>query len=174
MFRKAIAMATAKEDFDTARQAFFQIPETAKNESITRYLTFKLALRMSDYEFARESLNVIATHANRDPTFLYACVLEAQQSHMRHIAVVALQAILDKQPVTTHLPSLLRCTTRLLVVELETLERSQGEVVEEILRIFEHAVANKQALQKGGNDQWRAEIQWWTKNAYNLARPNPF
>lgn len=164
-----MTVAMEKNDLNAAREAFFQMPTAPQNENITRYLTFKLALRSNDYEFAHESLDVIMKHADRDPTFLYACVLEAQQSQMRHIAVAALQAILDKQPPGIHLPSLLRCTARLLVGELEAQERNPDEVVEEILRVFEHAAANRQALQKSSNDQWRAEIQWWTKNAYNLA-----
>ena len=164
-----MTIAMAKDDIDAAREAFFQMPTGAQNESLTRYVTFKLALRSNDYDLAQESLSVVMKHADRDPTILYACVLEAQQSQMRNIAVASLQAILDTQPAGVHLPALLRCTARLLIGELEAQERSLDEVVEQIVRVFENAIGNRQALQKGSNDQWRAEIQWWTKNAYNLA-----
>ena len=162
-------MAMARNDITAARAAFFQMPSSAQNENISRYIAFKLALLSNDYEFANESLAVVMKHADRDPTFLYACVLEAQQSQMRHIAVAALQGILDKLPPGVHLPSLLRCTVRLLIGELEAQSQEQDELMEEILRVFENAATNRQTLQKDSGQQWRAEIQWWAKNAYNLA-----
>ncbi|KAK3696048.1 sporulation-specific protein 22 [Vermiconidia calcicola] len=167
--RKIMTMAMAAHDFHAAREAFFQMPSAAQNDNITRYLAFKLALRSNDYSFAIESLEVVARHADRDPTFLYACVLEAQQSQMGHLAVAALQAMLDKRPPGIHLPSLLRCTARLLIAQLDTQDRSTDEFAGEVVSVFENAASNLQALRKGSNEQWRAEIQWWSKNAYNLA-----
>lgn len=164
-----MTMAMAMHDCHTAREAFFQMPSAAQNDDTTRYLAFKLALRSNDYSFAIESLDVVARHADRDPTFLYACVLEAQQSQMGHLAVAALQAILDKRPPGIHLPSLLRCTARLLIGQLDTQDRSTEESSEEVVSVFENAASNLQALRKGSNEQWRAEIQWWSKNAYNVA-----
>lgn len=167
--RKAVVTALARTDFDAAREAFFEMPQAIQDEPITRYLAFKLALRSSDYELANESLQVVTKHADKDPTFLYACVLEAQQSELRHIAVAALQSLLDKLPPGVHLPSLLRCTARLLIGELNAQERATDEVVEEVVLLFERAGSHKQALKQGTDDQWRFEIQWWSKNAYNLA-----
>lgn len=164
-----MVMALTRGDTLAAREAFFRMPVAAQNESITRYLAFKLALRSDDHEFALESLNMVMKHAQRDATFLFACVLEAQQSQMRHIAVAALQAILDKQPPGVHLPSLLRCTARLLIGELDSQDLSRGETTEEVVRVFENAAANIQALKADGEDKGRVEIQWWSKNAYNLS-----
>ena len=164
-----MAMAIAKNDLNSAREAFYQMPVSTQNETMTRYLAFKVALRSHDYDFANESLNMVAKHAQKDPTFLYACVLEAQQSDMRHIAVAALQAILDNYSPGVHLPALLRCTARLLIGELDSQEQCVDEVVEQMVRVFENAVANIPALEKDGDEKWRAEIQWWSKNAYNLS-----
>jgi hypothetical protein len=117
-----------------------------------------------------ESLQVVLKHADRDATFLYACALEAQQSQMRHIAVAALQTILDKQPPGVHLPSLLRCTARLLIGELDQQNRALDEVAQELVRVFETAASSLRDLKQGSTDeQWRSEIQWWSKNAYNIA-----
>lgn len=142
---------------------------TAQNESITRYLAFKIAIQSNDFDFAIECLQAVLKNADRDATFLYACALEAQQSQMRYIAVAALQTILDKRPPGIHLPSLLRCTARLLIGELQALTRDLGDVAFELVRIFEVAAANVPALKQGKKEQWRAEIQWWSKNAYNIA-----
>jgi len=167
--RKAIVTALARNDFDAAREAFYQMPQAAQKEGISRYLAFKLALRSSDHGLAVESLQIVAKHADRDPTYLYACVLDAQQSDVRYLALAALQGLLDRQPPGIHLPSLLRCTARLLIGELETRERSVDEVMHEVVTLFERAGANTKIFRQGTDDQWRAEIQWWSKNAYNLA-----
>lgn len=161
--------AMANNDFNAARDSFYEMPSVVQNESISRYLAFKLALVSKDYELATESLSVILKQADQDATFLYACVLEAQQSQFRSLAVAALQAIIDKAPSIVHMPSLLRCTAKLMIGELENQERPLEEVMAETIRIFEHAASGRQTLDAGNNEQWRAEIHWWTKNAYNLA-----
>ncbi|KAK6396127.1 hypothetical protein LTR65_010237 [Meristemomyces frigidus] len=167
--RKAMMTALTRHDIEAAREAFFGMPQATRDEDMSRYLAFKIALRSSDHEFATESLQVITKHADRDPTFLYACVLEAQQSDHRHLAVAALQGLLDKQPPGVHLPSLLRCTARLLIGELDAKERSLDEMMDEVVLLFERAGADVKVFRQGTDDQWRAEIQWWSKNAYNLA-----
>lgn len=167
--RKAMVMAMARGDMQEAREAFYQMPAGAQNDDASRYLAFKLALRESDYELAQESLNLVSRHSHNDPEYLYACVLEAQQSGMRMMAVAALQALLDQQPPGIHLPSLLRCTARLLIAELETQSRSLNEAMEEVVLVFENAARNTKALRQGPDEQWRTEVQWWSKNAYNLA-----
>ncbi|KAK0947986.1 sporulation-specific protein 22 [Friedmanniomyces endolithicus] len=167
--RKAIAAALARNDTNAARHAFFELPEAAQNESITRYLIFKVALRDSDYELAIKCLTLIAKHAEKDATYLYACVLEAQQSNMRQVAVAALQALSERQPPGVHLPTLLRCTARLLVSELDANTQDMDRMSEPVVLLFERAAKNIPKLMHGSDAQWRLESQWWSKNAYNLA-----
>lgn len=167
--RKMMAVALAKGDLNGAREAFYHMSPSARNESMTRYLAFKLALRCDDYEMARESLQEIAKSSKKDQTFLYACVLEAQQSKMRAIAVAALQAILDRQSPELHLPSLLRCIAKLLIAEIGTADPGAHEVMEEVVQVFENAAASTQVLSKAAGDGWQSEVQWWSKNAYNLS-----
>ncbi len=166
--RRAMNLAITQGDFEAARLAYFEMPPSAQNESITRYIAFKLAILTNDYDFASESLEVVLKHADRDATFLYACALEAQQSQMRHIAIAALQAILDKQPPGIHLPSLLRCTARLLISELDSPSSSLDDAAQETVRVFESAAADLAALKQDSNEHSRTELQWWSKNAYNI------
>ncbi|KAK4911225.1 sporulation-specific protein 22 [Elasticomyces elasticus] len=167
--RKAIAAALARNDSNAARRAFFEMPETTQNESITRYLLFKVALHDNDHELATECLAMVTKHAEKDPTYLYACVLEAQQSQMRQIAVAALQALTERQPLGVHLPTLLRCTARLLVGELDASPQDLDRMVEPVVILFERAAKNTAVLRQGTDVQWRSEIQWWSKNTYNLS-----
>jgi tRNA threonylcarbamoyladenosine modification (KEOPS) complex Pcc1 subunit len=162
-------MLMSKGDLEGARAAFFQMPSAAQNESITRYLGFKLAIKSDDYDFAMECLRTILKHADRDATYLYACALEAQRSQRRNIAVAALQALMDKQPPGVHLPSLLRCTARLLIAEIDQGTRHINETAQEYVSICEYAASNVSTLKQGTNEQWQSEIQWWSKNSYNMA-----
>lgn len=161
--------AMVNGDVEAAGEAFYQMSETVQNESRTRYLAFKLALQSDNYQLAMESLNIVVMQAEHDPSSLYGCVLGAQQSDMRHPAVAALLALMDKMPAHVHYTALLRCTARLLIGELENRERSLDEVMDETLRVFENASGNTKTLLSSSGEQSRIELQWWTKNAYNTA-----
>ena len=168
-------LAMERNDFDAAREAYFTMPQSAQSENLTQYLVFKLALRCNDYDLASQSLESIIKHTRDDGKYLYACVLDAQESNMRHIAVAAFQALLNKQPPGIHLPTLLRCTARLLATELEpplpeaSSPEQVDDVASEIVQVFEKAATNIKILKQGTGEQWRAEMQWWSKNAYNLS-----
>lgn len=164
-----MSVALARNDLTRAREAFYQMSHAGQNESMTRYLAFKLALMYSDYELAKESLATIVKHAKSDQSFLYACVLEAQRSEMRPVAIAALQALLDIQPAGVHFSSLLRCTARLLVGQLDEHSQSTEGCMEEVLQVFENAAANITTLRLDKNDEWRAEMQWWSKSSFNVA-----
>lgn len=154
-----------------ARESFFQMPKDAREESLSQFLAFRLALQSQDEDLATECLRNVARHATKDPTHLYACVIEAQRSPMRHMAVMALQAVLGQRPPGIHLPCLLRCTVRLLIAELDAAanDRALNQVTSEVLQIFETAAQSIDAFRQASNDSWRTEVQWWSKNAYNLS-----
>ncbi|KAI7348606.1 SPO22-domain-containing protein [Hortaea werneckii] len=169
IWRKAIVTALAREDVPAAREAYYSMPSSCQNEAMSRYLAFKIALKSGDNELADDSLHALSKNADKDPSCLYACILEAEQVRSRHLAVLGLQRLLDKQLRGTHLPSLLRCTARLMMKELESEGSSSNEAMEEIVSLFERARDNVKVLRQGTDDQWGVEIQWWSKNAYNLA-----
>lgn len=167
--RKVMLNALESEDHVTARAAFYQMPVTAQNEGLTRYLAYKLALESSDSQLAGQCLDVLLRNADRDQRYLYACVLEAQRSGNRGIAVAAFQALADRPPSGIQLPALLRCAARLLMAELDSLSRPLDEVTHELSRIFETAATDTKAMRQSIEKQWPAEIQWWSKNVFNLA-----
>ncbi|RMX76114.1 hypothetical protein D0869_11012 [Hortaea werneckii] len=169
IWRKAIISALARTDVTAARETYYSMPPACQNEDMSRYLAFKIALRSGDNELADESLHALSKHADKDSSCFYACILEAEQARSRHLAVLGLQGLLDKQLHGTHLPSLLRCTVRLMMKELESAESRTNEAAEEIVSLFERARDNIKVLRQGTEDQWRVEIQWWSKTAYNLA-----
>lgn len=156
-------------DLSLARQAFFQLPVAVRNEPSTRYLAFKIALQSNDQALAEESIEVVARSAGKVPTYLYACALDAQQSQMRPMAIIALQAILDKKPPGAHIASILRCTARLLIAEIEASQKGIPDSADAIIEVFEVADRNKEYIRQMAPAQWMTEMQWWSKNAYNLA-----
>lgn len=167
--RKAIIARLSRGDSTAARQAFYELPPSVQDESITRYLMLKVALADNDTQLAAECLERVSKHASKDPSHLYACVLEAQQSNMRSIAVAALRALTDQLPAGTHLPALLRCTARMMIAELGSSDCPAPHHVEELVLLFERAAKNIPPIRQGSDSQWRSEVQWWSKNCYNLA-----
>lgn len=158
-------------DLPVAREAFYHMPKDAREESLSQFLAFRLALQSQDEELATKCLQNVAKHASKDSTHLYGCVIEAQRSPMRHMAVMALQAVLGQRPPGIHLACLLRCTVRLLIAELDAAadDAKLNKVASEVLRIFEAAARSIDAFRQTSQDTWRTEVQWWSKNAYNLS-----
>lgn len=167
--RKLMMTAIEKDELNTARTAFYGLSHSSQNEGMTRYLAYKLALRSNDLRLASECLASLAKHIDKEPRHMYACVLEAQQSGNRAMAVAAFQALIDHPSEGVQLPALLRCTVRLLMEELEISSTTQIEAMDQIVHLFETASANTKILRQGSEDQLRAEIQWWSKNSFNLA-----
>jgi hypothetical protein len=168
--RKVMLAALQRNELDTAREAFHQLPMSTQNEGMTRYLAYKLALKSNDVQLAKECLSVLTKHADKDERYLYACVLDAQQSSDRKMTVAAFQALVDQPPNSAQLPALLRCTARMLMEELDNLtDKTLEEVTTELIRLFETAAANIKTFKQGTEEQWRAEVQWWSKNSFNIA-----
>jgi hypothetical protein len=168
--RKVMLSALKNDELDTVRAAFHQLPLSSQNEGMTRYLAYKLALKSNDIQLAKECLAVLAKQSGKDERYLYACVLDAQQSSDRKMIVAAFQALVDQPPNSAQLPALLRCTGRMLMEELDNLaDKTLEEVTNELVRLFETAAANTKTLKQGTEEQWRAEVQWWSKNSFNIA-----
>jgi hypothetical protein len=168
--RKVMLAALQRDELETAREAFHQLPMSTQNEGMTRYLAYKLALRSNDIQLAKECLSVLAKQSDKDERYLYACVLDAQQSSDRKMTVAAFQALVDQPPNSAQLPALLRCTARMLMEELDNLtDKTLEEVTTELIRLFETAAANIKMFKQGTEEQWRAEVQWWSKNSFNIA-----
>lgn len=167
--RKVMMTALRRDELDTARAAFYGLPASFQNEGMTRYLAYKLALKSNDIQLAGECLESLVKNVDRESRYLYACVLEAQQSGNRAMAVAAFQALVNQPPNGVQLPALFRCTARLLMEELGDQSQAKAEATSELVHLFETASANTKVFRQGSEEQWRAEIQWWSKNAFNIA-----
>jgi len=167
--RKVMMTALQRDELDTARAAFYGLPVSSQNESMTRYLAYKLALKSNDIQLASECLGSLVKNVDREQRYLYACVLEAQQSGNRAMAVAAFQALVNQPPNGVQLPALFRCTARLLMEELGDQSQAKAEATGELVHLFETASTNTKVFRQGSEEQWRAEIQWWSKNAFNIA-----
>jgi len=148
--RKLLLCALARQDYSSARDTFGAMSDATKNEPMTRFLMYKVAIRSEDAEFAADCLQVIAS-SPKDPTLLYACVLDAQQVGNRPLALATLQLVVEKQGAfeshgaassTLHLPSLLRITISLTSQDLDGSNYPEGSPeaeanVEKLCRFFE-------------------------------------
>lgn len=117
--------------------------DAAKNEPMTRFLMYKIAIRCGEVELAAECLQMINFSSGKDSTLLCACVLDAQQVGAKTQTIAALQLVLDKYdygaPSSVHLPSLLRITIRLTSTLLEEAKDGEGSEVntEKLCKLLE-------------------------------------
>lgn len=137
--------ALARGDILDARGTLEQIPETAKDDPMTRFLMFKIAIRTGELELASLCLERVYEAASKDATLLYACVLDAQQVGHKALTIAALQMVLQKYeynaPPSIHLPSLLRCMIRLVLSQMESAESRKDidapSAIEQLCRLFD-------------------------------------
>lgn len=140
----------ARQDISSARDTFGSMSNAAKDEPMTRFLMYKVAIRSEDADLAADCLRIISS-SSKDPTLLYACVLDAQQVGNRQLALAALQLVLEKHnsldgrgtgSSTVHLPSLLRSTISLTSAALDGSKNPQGSPeaeasVDKLCKFFE-------------------------------------
>ncbi|GAB7337066.1 hypothetical protein MBLNU457_g2471t3 [Dothideomycetes sp. NU457] len=176
--RKMISLSLSQNDPAAAREAFFQMPESGKDAISTRYLMYRVGLYSQDEELTMSSLDKIVQTTDKDATYLYACVLEAQKAGDRKHTVVVLQKVLQKfnyaTPPGIYLPALLRSTALMMMKELESDESAIDGALTELCRIFEAAVLQEKHFQvtsdeSSGSETYQLELSWFAKNSYNLA-----
>lgn len=179
--RKLLVIALQRHDIADAPGLLSMIPESSKDDQNTQFLIFKLALRTDDTELAVSSLEKVYSNATKDATLLYACILDAQQLGNKELAIKALQMVLEKYEFATpdgvHMPALIRCTIRLIIAQLEAKDPAvqQEATVEQLCRLFDGAATKARKVYKHpqadtSENLWTIqELDWFSKNAYNLA-----
>jgi hypothetical protein len=172
--RKLILCALGRSDIGKAREIYTQMSTSNKKDPSTQYLLYKVALRCRDPDLANECLDTICSVSDKDTTLLYACVLEAQQVGDQSQILILLQQVLQKYnydaPNETRLPTLLRCTARLLIREVDNPASEVANAVDDICKIFEAAATQAEASRRDAvtNAFSLAELDWFSKNSYNL------
>ncbi|KAF1978032.1 SPO22-domain-containing protein [Bimuria novae-zelandiae CBS 107.79] len=176
--RKMILCALARHDYPAAREIFSNMSDPSREDRLTRYLMYKVALYENNSDLAVECLDSVCRQSSKDTTLLYACVVEAQQSGNKQQGMVALEKLLEKYNgsalADVHLPALLRMTLRLLMSELIKDGSLDRDIFEQICKTFEaastHAKASRRRPSNPVREQFNAEeFGWFSKNAYNLA-----
>ncbi|RKF63583.1 Sporulation-specific protein 22 [Erysiphe neolycopersici] len=182
--RKLLLCALAKKEIGNAREIFFSMTEAARNEPLSRFLMYKIAIRSGDDDMAVECLHKISSATVNDPSLLYACCLDSQKIGNKPQLLVTLQLVLDKlryeTPSNCHLPSLLRLTIGLMIEMHDDAVKSgigpELNIVKKLCESFESA-ASSISQGRGSNKSidvvWTMdEHEWFSKNSYNLAIKN--
>ncbi|CAG8979159.1 hypothetical protein HYALB_00000293 [Hymenoscyphus albidus] len=184
--RKLLLCAFERQDTNSAMEIFTSMPEIAKNEPMTRFLMYKVAIQSNLSKVAAESLQVIYSASSTDPTLLYACCLYSMQGNNKVQTLAALQLVLEKHdydlPTAVHLPSLIRVTIGITSKLLETsLQNGSNnaeveELINKLCKLFEGAVTAVQKPNRpkmGSEPIWTIhELDWFSKNSYNIAIKN--
>lgn len=147
LHRKLLLCALARKDIGNAKEIFSSMSDMGKNETMSRFLMYKIAVRCGDTGLAAECLQTISSSTTTDPTILYACCLDAQNAGNKPQLLATLQLVLEKYgygaPSGVHLPALLRLTISLMVHSIEedcgpgTNFLASGNMVHKLCTIFE-------------------------------------
>ncbi|KAF1916890.1 meiosis protein SPO22/ZIP4 like-domain-containing protein [Ampelomyces quisqualis] len=176
--RKIIQCATSRQDYAAAREAYSKMAESGRDEPVTRYLMYKVALQSADMELASECLEHICKSSANDATMLFASVMEAQNIGTKGQAIHALERVLDKYdytaPTGINLPALLRITARLIQSDLTKNGVIQAHVMEQLCKVLEGSLAQAKLSKRRPNETKQQlftlhELEWFSKNAYNLS-----
>jgi hypothetical protein len=144
--RKLLYCALSRHDIRGAQEIFGEMSDVAKNDPMTRFLMYKIAVRGGEAELAAECLEKVYESSPKEPNLLYACVLDAQQAGDKDLAVAAMQLVLERHQqshaTSIHLPALLRCTIRLTKSQLEAksnpkLDSDSNIIVDRLCKLFE-------------------------------------
>ena len=126
--------AMGMNNTDKARAAFHSMPAAAQDDLLTRYLMFKVSLLSWDHDLGSESLKHLSKcgGTDRGQDILYACVREAQQVGDKLCTLAALKAVVNNwtsgETSACKLPSILRCTIRLIHMIEDEEGKKDGEV----------------------------------------------
>ncbi|EHK16036.1 uncharacterized protein TRIVIDRAFT_40031, partial [Trichoderma virens Gv29-8] len=147
------------------------------------YLAFKVSLIDWDHDLGFESIRHLSklSDSSQGRDVLYACIREAQQVGDKLCTLAALQAIIDSwkidQATPSNLTSILRCSIRLihLIEEQANGDEAGSQSIayaEDLCRLFEKAAeqASRDPRDDEGNTVFTVpELNWFRKNAYNMA-----
>ncbi|KAI0142464.1 SPO22-domain-containing protein [Hypoxylon sp. NC0597] len=181
--RKLLTCALQRNNLDNAAEVFRSMSESARQEPMTLYLAYKLALRSRDREMASDCLRRISEASSDDPQYLYACCVDAQEAEDKICAIEALRQLVQKceysSPEAVHLPALLRIIIRLQTSLMNDQVHAQvdglNSLVEDLCQVFEGVVTaiQRDPRDKQGNKLFTVqELDWFCKNSYNLGLKN--
>lgn len=146
--RKRIICALGLNKPEEARLVYTSMSESAQNDVLTRYLMFKVALRLWDTDLGVECIQRLSETETdgKSQDMLYACIREAQQAGDKLCTVAALKAVAEHwDPVRSSascLTSVLRCAIRLISIvddEIDQTEEagSRQIFVEDTCKLFD-------------------------------------
>lgn len=142
--RKYLLCTLEHNNPEGAVEIYRLMNDSTKQEPMTIYLAFKLALMREDHEMASECLALLEKTASDNAEYLYACCLEAQKVNSKLCAFKGLQILVRRYPErgsdTVHLPALLRSAIRLghqIMIEETHVEADHQALLQDICEVFE-------------------------------------
>ncbi|KAL2160174.1 hypothetical protein VTH06DRAFT_1830 [Thermothelomyces fergusii] len=177
--RKLLLCALARNSFDAATSIIHGMSPQSRKEPMTAYLSFKVAVRIEDRALAESCLETVA-QAPDHVDYLGACIAESQKAGDVVCAIAALRKLQEKyeytEPSPVHLPALFRCTIRLLNLLAERPGVDGDGIVGDLCESFESVVSALEQRNKSSSAGHKLftvdELEWFSRNAYNLALKN--
>ncbi|KAL2135925.1 hypothetical protein VTI74DRAFT_6308 [Chaetomium olivicolor] len=177
--RKLLLCALARNRLDSAASIIHKMSPQSWKEPMTAYLAFKVAIRLEDRDMAEKCLETVA-QAPDHVDYLGACIAESQKAGDIICAIAALRKLHGKyeykEPNPIHLPALFRCTIRLLNLLADRPGVEKSGIVEDLCAEFDAVVLalehQREDTSSGRKLFTVDELEWFSRNAYNLALKN--
>ncbi|SPQ20408.1 14822ea5-0490-4dac-a6c0-22cd1d76eaed [Thermothielavioides terrestris] len=177
--QKLLLCALARNSLDAAASIIHKMSPQSWQEPMTAYLAFKVAIRLEDRAMAEKCLDTVA-QASDHIDYLGACIAESQKTGDVACAIAALRKLHQKyeyrEPNPIHLPALFRCTIRLLNLLADRPGVDTNGIVGDLCEEFDAVVLaldrQKEEPTSGRKLFTVDELEWFSRNAYNLALKN--
>ncbi|KAK9483127.1 meiosis protein SPO22/ZIP4 like-domain-containing protein [Lipomyces starkeyi] len=181
IFRKVMLCEFNLQNYTAVSGTYSVMPAASQESPLTQYILYNTALATFDDALAQNCLSKISTSPTADARMMCACAMEAQQKDNKPITLAAMKFIVQKLQdkdnaiprQEIHMPALLRCVIRLMVLEIEkTVPNKAVTEIDQLCQYFEnaHALAKQSQSTQAVEGSFDAnECEWFSRNAYNTA-----
>ncbi|KAK9370811.1 meiosis protein SPO22/ZIP4 like-domain-containing protein [Lipomyces kononenkoae] len=181
ILRKVMLCEFNLQNYDAVAGTYREMPVASQESAFTQYILYITALATFDNTLAQNCLQKIFTSPTADARMMSACAMEAQERDNKPITLTAMKFIVQKLQnkdsgslrQEIHVPALLRCVIRLMVLEIEkTVPNKAASDIDQLCHYFENAysLAKQLGSTPAVDSSFDAnEFEWFARNAYNTA-----
>lgn len=172
--RKAMIVSLDLGRAELAVNYWKRMPMQNQDEPVSRYLLYRVAVRLSDEELAEQCLDKIMGTADDDSSYLYACIQETVQQEKKYFCIKILRRILDHKnasstSTTTIVFVLLRCMVKLCMDLLDGESTDSRSVLMELTPLYKCVLVNlRNSLSNGLTDDVKNEMRWFANSIHNI------
>ncbi|KAK2742812.1 hypothetical protein FQN57_005103 [Myotisia sp. PD_48] len=172
--RKLLLGTIQKPGRQFAVQMALDIEKQVEPDPMMQYLIFLAMLKNDNFELASKSFRSITRSVSAAPQYTISCMTEARaygkEPDLRNMLISMTDGTVQEKLNNQDCRQLLQCIIRSLLFEIDTVGgENLAPVVERICGGFERLWAYSLQEQKCGTELHISDLEWISRNSYNLA-----